>query len=139
MRTTSDDLKDVRSGHAVPGHDAIDEPGLEYVLGHLTDVGFATLLEWARREAPALLRTLMISYIAGQAPPDASIADSAHPNLPGENPASGVSNKTLRRLQQEHITRVVSESKTLSEAAARLGIHSTTLWRKLRHYKAPTH
>lgn len=45
-----------------------------------------------------------------------------------------VERATLRSTEREHITRVVSESRTLNEAAARLGIHTTTLWRKRKLY-----
>jgi NtrC-family two-component system response regulator AlgB len=41
---------------------------------------------------------------------------------------------SLEELEREHITRVLSETPTLDEAAATLGINATTLWRKRRRY-----
>jgi NtrC-family two-component system response regulator AlgB len=50
------------------------------------------------------------------------------PDEAGEGPAS------LDDLERQHITRTLAESATLEEAAARLGINVTTLWRKRRRY-----
>ena len=36
----------------------------------------------------------------------------------------------LEQVERRHIERVLADSATLEEAAARLGISSTTLWRK---------
>jgi transcriptional regulator with PAS, ATPase and Fis domain len=41
---------------------------------------------------------------------------------------------TLRQSEREHIARVLSESRTLGEAASKLGIPSSTLWRKRKVY-----
>jgi NtrC-family two-component system response regulator AlgB len=41
---------------------------------------------------------------------------------------------SLEHLQRKHIGHVLAESATLEEAAARLGISSTTLWRKRKRY-----
>jgi two-component system, NtrC family, response regulator AlgB len=46
----------------------------------------------------------------------------------GDSPAS------LDELERQHIMRTLAESATLEEAAARLGINVTTLWRKRRRY-----
>ena len=40
----------------------------------------------------------------------------------------------LKDFEREHILRALSQSRTLSQAAATLGINVTTLWRKRRHY-----
>jgi NtrC-family two-component system response regulator AlgB len=37
-------------------------------------------------------------------------------------------------VERRHVERVLAESTTLEEAAARLGINPTTLWRKRRRY-----
>ncbi|HKU24089.1 MAG TPA: sigma 54-interacting transcriptional regulator [Candidatus Sulfotelmatobacter sp.] len=42
---------------------------------------------------------------------------------------------SLDKLEREQIVRVVTESSTLEQAAARLGINITTLWRKRKHLK----
>src|SRR5207244_1715165 len=41
---------------------------------------------------------------------------------------------SLEDLERLHITQVLAESATLEEAAARLGINPTTLWRKRKRY-----
>ena len=55
------------------------------------------------------------------------------------HPASGmfvptVHGTRLKDFEREHILRVLAESTTLEEAAAKLGINASTLWRKRRHY-----
>ncbi len=52
---------------------------------------------------------------------------AARSAAPGE-PAS------LEEVEREHIMRVLAQSATLEEAAARLGINVTTLWRKRKRY-----
>ena len=48
---------------------------------------------------------------------------------------AGISHSaSLEEMEREHITRVLSESTTLDEAAATLGINATTLWRKRKRY-----
>ena len=41
---------------------------------------------------------------------------------------------SLEELERRHIVQVLAESATLEEAAARLGINPTTLWRKRKRY-----
>jgi DNA-binding NtrC family response regulator len=41
----------------------------------------------------------------------------------------------LEEVERRHIERVLADSTTLEEAAARLGISSTTLWRKRKRYR----
>jgi NtrC-family two-component system response regulator AlgB len=41
---------------------------------------------------------------------------------------------SLEEMEREHIRRVLSETATLDEAAATLGINVTTLWRKRKRY-----
>jgi len=45
------------------------------------------------------------------------------------------SKESIDVLEREHIQRVLSESSTLDQAAATLGINVTTLWRKRRQYR----
>jgi two-component system, NtrC family, response regulator AlgB len=49
------------------------------------------------------------------------------------NPTSSITN--LDKMEREQIVRVVAESSTLEQAAARLGMNVTTLWRKRKHLK----
>jgi NtrC-family two-component system response regulator AlgB len=44
---------------------------------------------------------------------------------------------SLEELERRHIEQVLADSSTLEEAAARLGINPTTLWRKRRRYGLP--
>ena len=41
---------------------------------------------------------------------------------------------SLADVERTHVQRVLAESATLEEAAARLGINATTLWRKRRRW-----
>jgi NtrC-family two-component system response regulator AlgB len=41
---------------------------------------------------------------------------------------------SLEEMEREHIARVLAETGSLEKAAATLGIHLTTLWRKRRRY-----
>jgi two-component system, NtrC family, response regulator AlgB len=45
---------------------------------------------------------------------------------------------SLGELERRHIERVVAGSRTLEEAAARLGVNATTLWRKRKRYRMGT-
>ncbi len=53
---------------------------------------------------------------------------------PGAAPAPAQSGASLDELERRHIERTLAESATLEEAAARLGINVTTLWRKRKRY-----
>jgi len=52
------------------------------------------------------------------------------PSLPTAHSAAA----SLEQVEKEHISRVLSESPTLEDAAATLGINTSTLWRKRRRY-----
>jgi len=98
-------LSDTRDAHLL----------LERFVEHLTEGGCMTLVQWAQREAPELLRTLLKAFMTGNPP----AAGSAR----------------LRDLEREHIQRVLAASKTVHEAAEKLGINDATLWRKRKRYK----
>jgi hypothetical protein len=141
MRTILENAQSARGG--VDGSTAkkIDQIALDRFLEHLTDVGCLTLLQWAKRQAPDLLRTLMLSFLlghpSGRALKEVRRGSSTDLDAVTARAASAtvsVERATLRSAEREHISRVVSESRTLSEAAARLGIHTTTLWRKRKLY-----
>lgn len=90
-------------------------PPQEHFFEHLTESGCLTLVQWARREAPELLHALMKAFIT-------------------EHPSTGGSAK-LRDIEREHIKRVLAASRTVHEAAEKLGINDATLWRKRKRYK----
>ena len=51
-----------------------------------------------------------------------------------EAPAAAIATLSLEELERRHIEQALAESETLEEAAARLGINPTTLWRKRKRY-----
>jgi NtrC-family two-component system response regulator AlgB len=53
---------------------------------------------------------------------------------PAESAADAHHAASLEEMEREHIRRVLSETATLDEAAATLGINVTTLWRKRKRY-----
>ena len=55
----------------------------------------------------------------------------APPTAAPAAPASGLS---LEELERRHIEQALAEAETLEEAASRLGINPTTLWRKRKRY-----
>ena len=58
----------------------------------------------------------------------AQVKSAEAPNVGG--------NFSLEDIEREHITRVVGRSPTLDDAAAVLGIDSSTLWRKRKKYES---
>ena len=56
--------------------------------------------------------------------------------LDAGRPASSTAKSpaSLRELEREHVERVLAETDTLEEAASRLGINTTTLWRMRRRW-----
>jgi NtrC-family two-component system response regulator AlgB len=60
--------------------------------------------------------------------PDAMFREATESAADAHHPAS------LEEMEREHIRRVLSETATLDEAAATLGINVTTLWRKRKRY-----
>ena len=116
----------------------IDERTLDSFLERMTEAGCLRLLQWARRQAPDLLKTLMISFLTGDASQsNVKKAERQHGyRSTGPSDVSGSrGTTTLRQSEREHIARVISESKTLAEAASKLGICYSTLWRKRKLHR----
>src|SRR5262249_2581622 len=63
--------------------------------------------------------------------PDRLLAPDADPAGRATQEAAPVS---LEEVERKHIERVLADSATLEEAAARLGINPTTLWRKRKRW-----
>jgi DNA-binding NtrC family response regulator len=63
--------------------------------------------------------------------PDQLLAPAPAPPGSAATPGAALS---LEELERQHIQQVLAEASTLEEAAARLGINPTTLWRKRRRY-----
>lgn len=85
----------------------------------------------ARELRNALERAAVLSrsHIIGRDDlPDAMFRESAESTADAHHSAS------LEDMEREHIRRVLSETATLDEAAATLGINVTTLWRKRKRY-----
>jgi NtrC-family two-component system response regulator AlgB len=61
--------------------------------------------------------------------PDTLFRNHAEP-FPTVSPAA-----SLEEIEKEHIIQVLAETPTLEDAAARLGINASTLWRKRKRYK----
>ena len=117
---------------AVREMDALE---VERLVENLREGGCSILLEWAKREAPELLKQLMASYVSRHS--SASTVRSVHSEstVSSQEAAKRMAEATtLEAAEREHIQRVLSESKNLTQAAAILGIHSTTLWRKRKLY-----
>ena len=53
---------------------------------------------------------------------------------PPAGPRPAEAGLSLEDVERRHIVQVLGESATLDEAAARLGINVTTLWRKRKRY-----
>ena|SRR5215469_2170200 len=107
-------------------HRRIDKIGTmasESSFDGVTRFELLSVLEWATSQAPDLLRDLILSYRANQ-PRDSIKEDSS----------SSCEIDSLDKLERAHILRVIAEARTLTEAASKLGIHSTTLWRKRKRY-----
>jgi hypothetical protein len=115
----------------------VDERALDRFLERLSDGGRSTLLEWARRHTPDVLHTLIVSFLTR-----ASVSELRKTvdqcSLPETSPVPGATTSskdaTLRAIEQQHIARVIAESPTLGEAASRLGVSGSTLWRKRKLY-----
>ena len=90
---------------------------LERFVEHLTETGCRTLVQWAQHEAPELLRALLTAFVTGYPP------------------RAAAGSPKLRDIEREHIKRVLAASKSMHEAAEKLGINDATLWRKRKRYR----
>jgi NtrC-family two-component system response regulator AlgB len=85
-----------------------------------------------RELANALERALVLSRgdeIHAESLPDAVLSP------PREPPAAAATDAlSLEEVERRHIQQVIASSPTLEDAAARLGIDPTTLWRKRRRW-----
>lgn len=107
----------------------------------LAEKEYVNLVRWAVRKAPELLRVLRIAYLFGQdssAPQDKPagagyrlFGRSPRPPSPGVQSTS----EKLEDIEREHISRILEQSPSVVEAARRLGINYSTLWRKRKRYK----
>jgi hypothetical protein len=100
----------------------------------LTDHECVRLARWARRAVPGLMHLLKAAYLAGQGdPPPAQTAAFELLVRPRFGPREQDS-PTLKELEREHLERVLTETRTVEEAAQKLGIAASTLWRKRKRY-----
>lgn len=126
---------------SAPGRDSDirdpDERALDRFLERLSDEGCSTLVRWARRHAPDLLHALIISFLT-RAPSSELRKTAVQSLLPETSSMTAATTSstaaTLRAIEQQHIARVIADSRTLHEAASRLGVAETTLWRKRKIY-----
>jgi len=88
--------------------------------------GNARELRNALERAAVLCRSDVISR---EDLPDALFREAPEGAAPDAHHAA-----SLEEIEREHIRRVLSETATLEEAAATLGINVTTLWRKRKRY-----
>jgi NtrC-family two-component system response regulator AlgB len=94
------------------------------------------LLAWSwpgnvRELSNALERALVLSSggtIRAESLPDSLLAP------PREAPPPSSGSLSLEEVERRHVEQVLASSATLEEAAARLGIDPTTLWRKRRRW-----
>jgi two-component system, NtrC family, response regulator AlgB len=64
----------------------------------------------------------------------ANLPEAVSKHVPGIIPPAP-SKASLHDMELQHILRVLAQSPSLEQAAATLGIHATTLWRKRKRYK----
>ena len=114
-----------------------DERALDRFLGRLSGEGCMTLLLWARRHTPDLLHEMIVSFLTRASGSELK-ETTAQFSLPESSPVTAATTKppvvTLREIERQHIARVIAESPTLEEAASRLGVTSSALWRKRKLY-----
>ncbi|HEY2107445.1 MAG TPA: helix-turn-helix domain-containing protein [Candidatus Binataceae bacterium] len=119
----------------------IPDVAMERAREDLAETEYLNLIRWAVRKAPELLRVLRIAYLFGQdsSSPEDKAAGAGYrlfrraPRAPA--PYLHSSSEKLEDIEREHISRVLKESPSVVEAARRLGINYSTLWRKRKRYK----
>jgi transcriptional regulator with GAF, ATPase, and Fis domain len=117
--------------------DRISDIAMERAREDLAEREYLNLIRWAVRKAPELLRVLRIAYLFGQ--DSSSATGAASRALPDSPPATASCpvwpSEKLRDIEREHIAHVLKRSANAVEAARRLGINCSTLWRKRKRYK----
>jgi len=114
----------------------VNESALERFLENMSDAGRLTLFRWARQHAPNLLYALAVSFLT-QAPSSQLTKTASQRSSPATSPdGPGIVSEqsTLRAVEQQYIAQVIAESSTLRQAALKLGVAETTLWRKRKLY-----
>jgi transcriptional regulator with PAS, ATPase and Fis domain len=95
------------------------------------------LAHWARRAAPLLMDLLKTAYLADQKTQpntDATAFELVARPAADSSAAQEQLAPTLKELEREHLERVLAQTRTLDEAAQKLGIAVSTLWRKRKRY-----
>jgi len=85
-----------------------------------------------RELATALERAIVLSRadsLSAESLPDAVLATPREPLAPDAR-----AEESLDEVERRHVQQVLASSATLEEAAARLGIDPTTLWRKRKRW-----
>ena len=123
MHIRAVDIRYSSKGASDANFGKIDERTLDIFLERMTEAECSRLLQWARTQAPDTLKTLVVSFLT---------RDAMQSNVE-KTDSQGIA--TLRESEQKHIARVLSQSKTLVEAASKLGIDYSTLWRKRKRYR----
>jgi transcriptional regulator of acetoin/glycerol metabolism len=114
---------------------------MERAREDLAEREYLNLIRWAVRKAPDLLRILRIAYLFAQ---DSPATSEVLAKIGDKREASGCSrffrrqpradvqllSEKLEDVEREHIRRILTESATVLEAALKLGIDNSTLWRK---------
>jgi len=119
----------------------VPDGAMERAREDLAEREYLNLIRWAVRKAPELLRVLRIAYLFGQdsPSPEDKAAGAGYrlfrraPRAPA--PYVQSSSEKLEDIEREHISKVLKESPSVVEAARRLGINYSTLWRKRKRYK----
>jgi Bacterial regulatory protein, Fis family len=126
----------------------LPDPAMERAREDLAEREYLNLIRWAVRKAPDLLRVLRIAYLFGQDTSSSEAAANLHVNqvrrrrsglFHGSRRSSApnvpLPSEKLEDVEREHIRRILTESATVLEAASKLGIDNSTLWRKRKRYK----
>jgi regulatory Fis family protein len=120
-------------------HNPAGEPAREEVAEYLH------LIRWAMHKAPELLRALKTAYLLRpgfDGTPDKDLehresdASRFRPRSSWRTSLFGIARPSdkLQDVEREHIRRILRESATAVEAALKLGINNSTLWRKRKRY-----
>jgi transcriptional regulator of acetoin/glycerol metabolism len=107
----------------------LNEIALDRFIERMSSGGCLLLLQWARRHAPHLLRMLMVAFLKGEA-----YAAGLPQNARTRSAKAPDDISTLEAAEREHIARALFECSTFAEAASKLGIGESTLWRKRKLY-----